>query len=89
MEYKALDQVLRTTNLTTNQPEAITYRCADFDRIVPQLMGVSKVPPPPQNHPPLPLLPPPTPPAYTPRPPRPPPPFPGSPTVSTHLWLIV
>lgn len=43
MEYKALDQVLQTFNKQTREKEAITYRCGDMDRIVPSLMGVSKV----------------------------------------------
>ena len=42
MEFKALDQVLQTFNKETHEKEAITYRCADMDRIVPSLMGVSK-----------------------------------------------
>ena len=43
MEYKALDQVLQTFNKETHEKEAITYRCSDMDRLVPSLMGVSKV----------------------------------------------
>lgn len=43
LQFKALDQTLQTINRETNQKEALTYRCADMDRIVPSLMGVSKV----------------------------------------------
>ena len=43
LQYKALDQVLQTHNKDTGQKEAISYRCGDMDRIVPNLMGVSKV----------------------------------------------
>ncbi|CAD7702268.1 unnamed protein product [Ostreobium quekettii] len=42
MQYKALDQVLQTFNKETGQKQALTYRCADIDRTVPSLMGVSK-----------------------------------------------
>lgn len=42
MQFKALDNVLQTVNRDTGQKEALSYRCADIDRIVPQLMGVSK-----------------------------------------------
>ncbi len=45
LQFKALDQTLQTINRETNQKEALTYRCADMDRIVPSLMGVSKVQP--------------------------------------------
>ncbi len=43
MQFKALDQTVQTFNPVTNEKEAINYRCADMDRLVPQLMGVSKV----------------------------------------------
>ena len=43
LQFKALDQTLQTVNRESNQKEALTYRCADMDRIVPSLMGVSKV----------------------------------------------
>ncbi len=43
LQFKALDQTLQTINRDTNQKEALSYRCADMDRIVPSLMGVSKV----------------------------------------------
>ena len=43
MEYKALDQILQTYEKETGEKKAITYRCGDMDRIVPSLMGVSKV----------------------------------------------
>lgn len=42
LQFKALDQVLQTFNQETGAKEAISYRCADIDRLVPQLMGVSK-----------------------------------------------
>ena len=45
LQFKALDQTLQTINRESNQKEALTYRCADMDRIVPSLMGVSKVQP--------------------------------------------
>ena len=43
LQFKALDQTLQTVNRESGQKEALTYRCADMDRIVPSLMGVSKV----------------------------------------------
>ena len=43
LQYKTLDQILQTHNKATGQKEAISYRCADMDRVVPNLMGVSKV----------------------------------------------
>ncbi|KAK9817777.1 hypothetical protein WJX72_002045 [[Myrmecia] bisecta] len=42
LQFKALDQTLQTFNKDTGQKEALSYRCADIDRIVPTLMGVSK-----------------------------------------------
>jgi len=42
LQFKALDQVLQSFNKDTNVKEALSYRCADLDRIVPTLMGVSK-----------------------------------------------
>ena len=42
-QFKALDQVLQTYHKETGQKEAISYKCIDIDRMVPQLMGVSKV----------------------------------------------
>ena len=44
LQFKALDQTLQTFNKDTGQKVAVSYRCADLDRIVPTLMGVSKVP---------------------------------------------
>lgn len=35
--------MLQTYNKDTGAKQAITYRCADMDRMVPSLMGVSKV----------------------------------------------
>ncbi len=43
MQFKSLDATLQTTNRETGQKQAITYRCADIDKMVPSLMGVSKV----------------------------------------------
>ena len=43
LQFKTLDQVLQTMNQETGAKEAISYRCTDIDRLVPQLMGVSKV----------------------------------------------
>ena len=45
LQFKTLDQTLQTFNRDTGQKQALSYRCADIDRIVPSLMGVSKVPP--------------------------------------------
>lgn len=41
-QFKALDQVLQTFNKDTGEKQAISYRCIDIDRLVPQIMGVSK-----------------------------------------------
>lgn len=41
MAFKALDNVLQTVNRATGAREALSYRCADIDRILPSLMGVS------------------------------------------------
>lgn len=43
LQFKTLDSVMQTYNKTTGAKEAITYRCADMDRMVPHMMGVSKV----------------------------------------------
>ncbi|KIZ02464.1 DNA repair protein RAD50 [Monoraphidium neglectum] len=42
LQFKTLDSVLQTYNKDTGSKQAITYRCADMDRMVPSLMGVSK-----------------------------------------------
>mmetsp|Transcript_10117 Transcript_10117/g.29059 ORF Transcript_10117/g.29059 Transcript_10117/m.29059 type:complete len:1316 (-) Transcript_10117:363-4310(-) len=42
LKYKALDQTIRTINQQTRETEAVSHRCVDMDRIVPQIMGVSK-----------------------------------------------
>ncbi|KAL4855078.1 DNA repair protein RAD50 [Chlorella vulgaris] len=42
LQFKALDNVLQTMNRETGVKEALSYRCADIDKMVPQLMGVSK-----------------------------------------------
>ena len=39
LQFKALDQVVSTINPATRVKEAMTYRCADMDRVVPQMMG--------------------------------------------------
>uniref|UniRef100_A0A1D2A4U2 DNA repair protein RAD50 n=1 Tax=Auxenochlorella protothecoides TaxID=3075 RepID=A0A1D2A4U2_AUXPR len=41
MAFKALDNVLQTVNRATGAREALSYRCADIDRAIPSLMGVS------------------------------------------------
>jgi len=43
LQFKTLDSVLQTYNKDTGAKQAITYRCADMDRMVPSIMGVSKV----------------------------------------------
>ncbi|KAG1658953.1 hypothetical protein FOA52_010050 [Chlamydomonas sp. UWO 241] len=42
MTFKTLDSTVQTTNRDTGEKQAITYRCADIDKMVPSLMGVSK-----------------------------------------------
>ncbi|XP_068655363.1 DNA repair protein RAD50 isoform X2 [Aristolochia californica] len=42
MEYKAIESVLQTINPHTGEKVCLSYRCADMDREVPVLMGVSK-----------------------------------------------
>ncbi|GLC38034.1 DNA repair protein rad50 [Pleodorina starrii] len=42
LQFKSLDAVLSCRNKNTGQRESVTYRCADLDRMVPTLMGVSK-----------------------------------------------
>ncbi|KAM7261440.1 hypothetical protein ACFE04_008807 [Oxalis oulophora] len=42
MEYKAIESVLQTINPQTGEKVCLSYRCADMDREVPALMGVSK-----------------------------------------------
>ncbi|XP_057766216.1 DNA repair protein RAD50 isoform X2 [Salvia miltiorrhiza] len=42
MEYKAIESVLQTINPQTGQKVCLSYRCADMDREIPALMGVSK-----------------------------------------------
>ena len=43
LQYKALDNTLQTYNRETGVKEALSYRCADIDRHIPMLMGVSQV----------------------------------------------
>ena len=43
LQFKALDQVIQSYNKDTGAKEALAYRCADVDRLIPNLMGVSKV----------------------------------------------
>ncbi|GFQ04279.1 DNA repair protein rad50 [Phtheirospermum japonicum] len=42
MEYKAIESVLQTLNPQTGEKVCLSYRCADMDREIPALMGVSK-----------------------------------------------
>ncbi|KAL7145285.1 hypothetical protein ABFS83_07G070900 [Erythranthe nasuta] len=42
MEYKAIESVLQTINPQTGETVCLSYRCADMDREIPALMGVSK-----------------------------------------------
>lgn len=42
MEYKAIESVLQTINPHTGEKVCLSYRCADMDREVPALVGVSK-----------------------------------------------
>jgi DNA repair protein RAD50 len=41
MEYKAIESVLQTINPHTGEKVCLSYRCADMDREIPALMGVS------------------------------------------------
>ena len=41
LAFKALDQAVQTYDPATRAKAATTYRCADMDRLVPGLMGVS------------------------------------------------
>lgn len=43
LQFKAVDQSLQTYNKDTFEKQALSYRCSDIDRLVPQAMGVSKV----------------------------------------------
>lgn len=42
LEYKAIESVLQTIDHRTGEKVCLSYRCADMDREVPALMGVSK-----------------------------------------------
>ncbi|CAM6096053.1 unnamed protein product [Calypogeia fissa] len=42
MEFKAIESVLQTINAHTGEKVCLSYRCADMDKEVPTLMGVSK-----------------------------------------------
>ncbi|KAJ4462578.1 putative DNA repair protein RAD50 [Paratrimastix pyriformis] len=42
MEFKVLDSALVTTDPTTGEKVSLSGRCADIDRQVPELLGVSK-----------------------------------------------
>ncbi|KAM6544629.1 hypothetical protein CsatB_025365 [Cannabis sativa] len=42
MEFKAIESVLQTLNPHTGEKVCLSYRCADMDREIPALMGVSK-----------------------------------------------
>ena len=39
--YKALESVLRIKDLVSGKESSISHRCADMEKLVPQLMGVS------------------------------------------------
>lgn len=43
LQFKSLDCLLQTYNRETNAKEAMTYRCADINVMVPSIMNVSKV----------------------------------------------
>jgi DNA repair protein RAD50 len=42
MQFKALDNTLQTYDRVTGAAQALSYRCADIDHLVPSLMGVTK-----------------------------------------------
>ncbi|BAT86669.1 hypothetical protein VIGAN_04434300 [Vigna angularis var. angularis] len=42
MEYKAIESVIQTISPHTGAKVSLSYRCADMDKEVPALMGVSK-----------------------------------------------
>ncbi|MED6119967.1 DNA repair protein rad50 [Stylosanthes scabra] len=42
MEYKAIESVLQTINPHNGEKVCLSYRCADMDKEIPALMGVSK-----------------------------------------------
>eukprot|EP00897_Mesotaenium_endlicherianum_P009253 jgi/Mesen1/8356/ME000463S07798 len=42
LEYKAIESVLQTVDAASGETKCLSYRCADMDREVPALMGVSK-----------------------------------------------
>ncbi|KAL6188857.1 hypothetical protein ACLB2K_040248 [Fragaria x ananassa] len=42
MEFKAIESVLQTINPHTGEKVCLSYRCADMDKEIPALMGVSK-----------------------------------------------
>ncbi|MCO5591935.1 hypothetical protein L7F22_045928 [Adiantum nelumboides] len=42
LEYKAIESVLQTIDPLSGEKVCLSYRCADMDREVPALMGVSK-----------------------------------------------
>ncbi|URE31784.1 Rad50 zinc hook motif [Musa troglodytarum] len=42
MEFKAIESVLQTINPHSGEKVCLSYRCADMDREIPALMGVSK-----------------------------------------------
>eukprot|EP00210_Caulerpa_lentillifera_P006374 g6089.t1 len=42
MQFKAIDQTLKRVDKMTNKSVAITHTCADMDKLVPSLMGISK-----------------------------------------------
>ena len=42
MSFKQLDGVLRTLDPRTGERQSLSHKCTELDKIVPQLMGVSK-----------------------------------------------
>ena len=43
LQFKTVDQTLQTHD-KDGAKQALSYRCADIDKLIPNLMGVSKVP---------------------------------------------
>ncbi len=41
-EFKATESVLRVKDIATGESQSISQRCAEMEKLVPQLMGVSK-----------------------------------------------
>lgn len=41
-EFKTIDGIIRMYDSTTNEQVALSHKCADMKRVVPELMGVSR-----------------------------------------------